>query len=575
MVWVEVVAMTQELAERLTQRFDVAVIGGGAAGLSAAVVLARVRRSVIVIDAGSPRNAPASGVHGFLSRDGISPAELVETGRKEVSHYGGLVFHGEAQAAHRSADGFEVTLNDGRVVTARRLLVSTGLVDELPDVTGVRQRWGRDVVHCPYCHGWEVRDQAIGVLGTGPKAVHQTLLFRQLTSDLVLFTHTAPTLTDEQAEQLAALGVRVVTGIVDSVEVADDRITGVRLSDGTVIARQAVAVSPRFVASSEVLATLGLHPTAHPTGHGAFIAADPTGLTEVPGVWVAGNVTNPMAQVITAAAEGVSAAAAINMDLIAEDTQRAVTTYRNTAHHVAASGVAGLASKDGGDTHTAHHVSTGGHDLPPDISVLFTPEFWDERYSSSDRIWSGNANPHLIATATDLVPATALDVGSGEGADAIWLASQGWRVTGVDVSNVALDRAAKQAAEAGAEIADRITWQQADVLSWDPAPLQFDLVSAQFIQLPRPALESLHRQLAAAVRPGGTLLIVGHHPSDLETSIRRPHFPDLMFTAEQIAATLDPDDWHIVATAPERQAVDPDGRTITIHDAVLRAVRRR
>ncbi|MEO3861189.1 bifunctional NAD(P)/FAD-dependent oxidoreductase/class I SAM-dependent methyltransferase [Acrocarpospora sp. B8E8] len=592
--------MTQ--AEQLAQRFDVAVIGGGAAGLSAAVVLGRARRSVVVIDAGSPRNAPASGVHGFLSLDGISPMELVETGRKEVEHYGGLVVHGEAQSVRRTADGFEVAFDEGRVVSARRLLVTTGLVDELPDVSGVRQRWGRDVVHCPYCHGWEIRDQAVGVLGTGPGAMHQTLLFRRLTSDLVLFTHTAPALTEEQAEQLAASGVRVVTGIVDSVEVADDRITGVRLSDGTVIPRQAVVVAPQFVASSQVLATLGLRPTPHPSGHGAFIAADPTGLTEVPGVWVAGNVTNLMAQVVTAAAEGVSAAAAINADLITEDTQRAVTAYRratpdhiitsghistdggrtHTDDHVTTSEIAGLVSAGGDATHMGNHAATseivGGdathaadHDHA-DVSVHFTQEFWDERYSSSDRIWSGNANPHLVAVAADLVPATALDVGSGEGADAIWLASQGWRVTGVDVSRVALDRAAEQAAEAGAEIAGRITWQQADVLSWDPAPLRFDLVSAQFMHLPRPELESLHRRLAAAVRPGGTLLIVGHHPSDLETSMgRHPHL-DLMFTADQIAATLDPDDWHIVtAAAPERQAVDPNGH---IRDAVLRAVRR-
>jgi thioredoxin reductase len=323
--------MAEGLAERAPGTFDVAVIGGGAAGLSAAVVLGRARRSVIVIDAGSPRNAPAAGVHGFLSRDGISPAELIETGRKEVDRYGGAIVNGEALAARRTADGFDVTLEGGGLVTARRLLVTTGLVDELPDIPGVRQRWGRDVVHCPYCHGWEVRDQPVGILGTGPGALHQASLFRQWTSDLVLFTHTAPALTGEQAEQLAARGVRVVDGTVDAVEVVDDRITGVRLADGRFIPRQVVVVAPRFVASSQVLATLGLQPTTHPRGLGEFIAADPTGLTEVPGVWVAGNVTDLMAQVVTAAAGGVSAAAAINADLIAEDTQLAVAAHRQPA----------------------------------------------------------------------------------------------------------------------------------------------------------------------------------------------------------------------------------------------------
>jgi SAM-dependent methyltransferase len=216
-----------------------------------------------------------------------------------------------------------------------------------------------------------------------------------------------------------------------------------------------------------------------------------------------------------------------------------------------------------------------GHRAELDPAALVTEEFWDERYGSADQIFSGTVNPHLATTAGPLSPATALDVGCGEGADAIWLAARGWRVTGADVSTVALRRAARQAAEAGPAVADRIAWQQADVLSWEPPPLSYDLVAAHFVHLPRPALTALHRRLAAAVRPGGTLLIVGHHPSDLETSMGRPHLPQLMFTAEEVAATLDPAGWEIAAGAPARPAVDPDGRSIVIHDAVLRAVRRR
>ncbi len=205
----------------------------------------------------------------------------------------------------------------------------------------------------------------------------------------------------------------------------------------------------------------------------------------------------------------------------------------------------------------------------------FTQEFWDERYASAEAIWSGEPNPHLVEQVAHLAPGDALDVGSGEGADAIWLASRGWRVTAIDVSPVALDRAARQAASRASEVADRITWRQADVLSWAPAPAQFDLVSAQFMHLPGPARESLHRRLATAVRPGGTLLVVGHHPSDLDTTMRRPSLPDLLFTAEQVAATLEPGTWQIVvAAAPERQAVDPDGRPVSLRDAVLNATRR-
>jgi thioredoxin reductase len=311
----------------MTDTFDVVVVGGGAAGLSGALLLARSRRSVLVIDAGEPRNSPAAGVHGFLSRDGMNPLELLELGRADVRGYGGQVIEGRVNSATRTDVGFTVTLDDQRMVSARRLLVTTGLVDELPDVPGLRERWGRDVLHCPYCHGWEVRDQAVGILASGPRAVHVALLFRQLTSDVVLFTHTAPALTEEQAEQLAARDIRVVSGLVDSLEIVDDRLSGVRLRGGAVVARQALAVTPRFVARSQVLAPLGLHPTAHPFG-GEFVAADASGLTDVPGVWVAGNVTDLAAQVVTAAAQGATAGAAINADLVAEEARRAVSGRR-------------------------------------------------------------------------------------------------------------------------------------------------------------------------------------------------------------------------------------------------------
>jgi thioredoxin reductase len=324
---VEVVILIQESQDRT---FDVVVIGGGAAGLSGALVLARSRRSVVVIDAGSPRNAPADGVHAFLTRDGISPAELVATGRKEIEGYGAHVIEAEVTAARRVPGRFEVTLDDGRVLTARRLLVTTGLVDELPDLPGVRELWGRDVIHCPYCHGWEVRDQAVGILGTGPRTVHQAMLFRQLTDDVVLYQHIAPALTADEAVDLAARGIRVVTGRVEALEVDAGRLAGVRLADGLLEHRQVMVVAPRFVARSEVLSGLGLRPEPDLRGLGEHIAADPTGLTAVPGVWVAGNVTDLAAQVVTSASAGVVAGAAINADLITEETRRAVSEHRGS-----------------------------------------------------------------------------------------------------------------------------------------------------------------------------------------------------------------------------------------------------
>ncbi|ONI90769.1 thioredoxin reductase [Saccharothrix sp. ALI-22-I] len=319
----EVVVVT----DQLNDSYDVVVVGGGAAGLNGALMLTRSRRSVVVIDGGKPRNAPASGVHGLLARDGMPPAELLERGRAEVRGYGGHVVSGEVETVARADTGFTVTLADGRTVRARRLLVATGLVDELPDVPGLRERWGRDVVHCPYCHGWEVRDQAIGVLASGPMAVHQALLFRQLSADVTFFSHTTPPLDDEQAEQLAARGINVVHGEVASLEVAEDRIVGVRLGDGKVVNLQVVTVATRMVARAGFLAALGLLPAEHPSGFGEHIPTDATGRTDVPGVWFAGNVTDLLAQVGSAAAAGAAAGAQINADLVTEDTRWAVAAH--------------------------------------------------------------------------------------------------------------------------------------------------------------------------------------------------------------------------------------------------------
>ena len=311
----------------MNERYDVVVIGGGAAGLSGAVALARSRRLVLVADAGEPRNSPADHVHNFLTRDGTRPAELYAAGRAEVARYGGHVEAGKVTSLSRDGDLFRVEVND-RVVTARRLLVATGLHDELPEVPGLAERWGVDVLHCPYCHGWEVRDKRVGVLATGPGAVHQALLFRQLTPHVTVLRHTAAPFAAEQAEQLSALGVPVIDGIVAQVEASAGHLTGARLADGTRVALDALIVAPKFVANADLLAPFGLAPVEVSFGGQVIatrIAADPGGATSVPGIYVAGNITDPQAQVITSAAAGLMAGAAINMDLVAEDARHAVT----------------------------------------------------------------------------------------------------------------------------------------------------------------------------------------------------------------------------------------------------------
>ncbi|MGW8574786.1 NAD(P)/FAD-dependent oxidoreductase [Streptomyces niveus] len=318
--------------------FDVVVIGGGPAGLSAALTLARARRSVLVIDAGEPRNAPASHVHNYLGREGIAPGELLAVGREEVAGYGGEFMAGRVTTVKGSAaDGFRVVLEEGAAVaevTASRLLVTTGLVDELPPVPGVAERFGREVLHCPYCHGWEVRDRPIGVLATGPLAVHQAQMWRQWSDDVTLFRHTAPDFDDEQYEQLAARDIAVVDGEVAALEMTADRLTGVTLAGGRVIPVSALVVAPLFTARGGLLADLGAPAVDREMAGqvvGSHVPTDPAGATSVPGVWAAGNVADPAETVIGSAVAGLRAGAAINADLTAEDTRRAVAARRGNA----------------------------------------------------------------------------------------------------------------------------------------------------------------------------------------------------------------------------------------------------
>jgi thioredoxin reductase len=298
------------------KQYDVVVVGGGAAGLSAALVLGRARRRVAVIDAGAPRNAPAAHMQGFLSRDGMPPAELLAAGRAEVTGYGVRMIEDQVLGID---PGFAVRIAGGETVTARRILVATGVRDELPDIPGVRERWGRDLLHCPYCHGWEVRDQPIGVLGSHPGAVQHALLVRQWSADTVFFAHTHD-LTSAECGQLEGRGVRVVDGEVARLVLEGDRLTGVELADGRVVERTAVFVRPNNVPHPDgLLSALGCA-----VDEGGFAVVDRTGRTTVDGVWAAGNVVDPRAQVITSAGAGSAAAIAINADLVGEDVEQAV-----------------------------------------------------------------------------------------------------------------------------------------------------------------------------------------------------------------------------------------------------------
>ncbi|NDL59302.1 FAD-dependent oxidoreductase [Phytoactinopolyspora mesophila] len=520
------------MTDELQETYDAVVLGGGAAGLNGALMLARSRRSVLVLDAGEPRNAPANAVHGLLGHEGTPPAELLAKGRGEVRRYGGQVVDGEVVDAARDGDRFVITIAGGRSVQARRLLVASGVVDVLPDVPGVRERWGRDVLHCPYCHGWEVRDQAIGVLASGPISVHQALMFRQLSDDVVYFRN-GTELPAEQAGQLAAVGIEVNEADVAALEIADDRLVGVRMSDGRVVARAALAIAPRMEARAGFLVGLGLEAVEHPSGMGTQIPCDHTGRTDVPGVWVAGNVAEPMAQVGASAAAGAMAGAHINGDLVMENVNRAVENNR---------------SGGAGESHSVpnHHGHLGDDHRTP-------AEFWEDFYAADGR-WSGAPNELLVSELTER-PAgsgdSALDVGCGTGADAIWLAGQGWSVTAVDISKAALDEASTAAEAAG--VGDRIQWMRDDLDAGFPDGT-WDLVNVAYLHSPVALRrDDILRRAAAAVAPGGLLLILGHEgmPSWTEPP------PEVEFpTTDDVLAALDLDGWTVEKA---------EKRAVTVH----------
>lgn len=269
--------------------YDAIVIGAGPAGLSGAVALGRALRSVLVIDSGAPRNAPAEGIHNFLTRDGMKPAEFRAVGRAEAESYGAEFVDGEVVSVDGKADDFRIVTNGGEY-RGRRLLVTSGLVDQLPDVPGLAERWGSTVLHCPYCHGYEARGKAIGVIGSA-RAAEQVRLWRQWSPDVRLLP-------------------------VEEIDRVEDG--GVRMRDGSWVARDYLVVATRLAARAGFLEDLGL--VAVEGGMGTYVpSVDPTGRTTVPGVWVAGNVAEPMAQVISSAAAGLAAGAMINFDLLPEE----------------------------------------------------------------------------------------------------------------------------------------------------------------------------------------------------------------------------------------------------------------
>ena len=327
-------------------------------------------------------------------------------------------------------------------------------------------------------------------------------VFHTLSDDITVVVHDDIQPAETERAELSALGITVRPGPVAEVVVEDDAVTGVRLADGTVLPAGAVVARGPMVARSTVLESLGLAAVAQPMG--ALFEADPMGATAVPGVFVAGNVNDISANVVMAAAAGARIGGAIHFDLRRATIERGATDAHD--HH--------------GDEHDHDHDHGQGHQAPGPDTVM-DKAFWEDWYAQKDQVWSGNPNPHLLADTSGLTPGRALDVGAGEGADAIWLAEQGWEVTAVDIASLPLERGRVEAERRGEGRADRITWLAADITEWAPEAAAYDLVTLQFVHLTTAERAVGFRRCFDAVAPGGTLLVVGHHPSDMEAGVGR------------------------------------------------------
>lgn len=299
--------------------WDAIVVGGGAAGLSAALLLGRARRRTLVIDAGSPRNRFAAHMHGVLGNEGTPPRDLVRRGRTEAEAYGVTIREGAVSGVRDDGDALVVVRHDGVEERTRALVVASGITDDLPAVAGLAERWGLSVLHCPYCHGWEVRDRRLAVLATSPASLHQAKMVRQWSDEVVLFSAGLGALDPAEEHRLRARGVEIVTA--PAIEVFGDgtAVSGIRVEGGATIPVDAVFTGGRPIPHDGFLADLGLVRSELPAGLGSFVQVDATGKTSHPRIWAAGNVANPMATVPMSIGAGATAGAAVNGALVEED----------------------------------------------------------------------------------------------------------------------------------------------------------------------------------------------------------------------------------------------------------------
>lgn len=309
----------------LSTPWDVVIVGGGAAGLSAALILARARRRILVLDGDEPRNRFAPHMHGVLSRDGYSPLDLVADGRREVRAVDGVIESARVVSVTRQGNGtFELETERGERFQSSRLIVATGVSDRLPDIPGLAEQWGRGAVSCPYCDGYEARDKRVGVLLGTQAGQHKAQMLRAYTPEVTVLAGLVGTLPDDDLRALAARGIGVDTREIASVVSEGDRLTGVQFVDGASLDLEVLFVESVIAPHDELLRQLGAERTESPFG--SWTVTDATFRTSIPGVFAIGNVANPAALVPVAMGAGVVAATTINSELIAADVAAALAS---------------------------------------------------------------------------------------------------------------------------------------------------------------------------------------------------------------------------------------------------------
>ena len=294
--------------------YDVLIVGGGPAGLSAALVLGRCRRKVLLCDDGRYRNSAARAVHGFLSRDGLHPSELRRIGREQLERYDIETRAIRVTDARTASFGFSATLEDGSHIECRKLLLATGVVDDIPQVVGMDRFYGCGVFHCPYCDGWEVRDQPLAVYGRGRNSAGLALSLKTWSDEIVLCTDGPSGLKREQTAELSAAGIPVREQRIASLEGHQDRLEEIVFQDGSRLACRALFLSTGQGQRSDLAARLGCNFTSK-----GAVRTGKLECTTVEGVYVAGDASRDVQLAIVAAAEGAKAAIAINMALQAAD----------------------------------------------------------------------------------------------------------------------------------------------------------------------------------------------------------------------------------------------------------------